>query len=94
MDRTLEDLVAIPDLVAGALQDSVARYTVNHHFPTGEWTLPPPDALAPKARRIMDWFADQEQPLKRLVYVVDTAPEQPSQLRFSRLSFLGARLSR
>lgn len=90
---SLEDFVAIPDLVAGALAEVVARYRALEHFPVGDWTLTPPPNLPDKARLVMDWFADLAQPLRRFVFVIDRGggTSRP-EIRMTRMTFLGGRV--
>jgi len=66
----IEDLLAIPDLVAGALSEQL---TVRANDPaelTGVFWMHRGD-FSEKTRNITWWLSDASQPLKRLVCVVD-----------------------
>lgn len=86
--REVEDLVSIPDLVAGALSEVVTGYALDGAKPSPLFVIPPPRRVTPKARTIMDWFSDGTQPLKRLVYSVDKVAGT-KKLAFSQWAFHG-----
>ncbi len=69
-DLSLEDLLAIPDIAAGGISD-VMSSTFVHGAPPSGLEFPRSDATSPKARRVLDWFADSTRPLRRLVIVID-----------------------
>lgn len=88
-DLSLEDLLAIPDLAAGALSLSMdLMFGKRGAPPTGFW-LPPSQNVSGKTRRILDWFSDNTQPLRRFVIVIDETPTR--QLRATHLRFHGSR---
>ena len=82
--RDLEDLLAIADLAAGALQEMVKQQGV----PIGAFWLPSPTDLPAKTRSILDWFSDETTFLKRLVYVLDEDPDS-GKLRITSMKFHG-----
>lgn len=82
--RDLEDVLAIADLAAGALQETVKVQGV----PSGGFWLPPPTRVPAKTRSISDWFSDGTASLRRLVYVLDEAPDS-GKLRITSMKFHG-----
>ena len=84
--RDIEDLVAVTDLVAGALCRVLTEYQEQGTFPLPEVVMPLPQSVPPKATRLVAWFSDQTQSLKKLAYVIrqDTNAESLllSYLRF------------
>jgi len=68
----LEDLVAIPDLIAGTLSELLAAYQ-RAGVSLGSVIAPPPADLASKARFPMDWISDPRQALKRFVMSIELA---------------------
>lgn len=69
--RDVEDMVAIPDIVAGALVDVLPTFAMHGGFRLEGLTLPAISPTKPKARAVMDWFSDNRHPLRRLVCVVN-----------------------
>jgi hypothetical protein len=68
--QQIEDLLTIPDLVAGALAEHLKLRAVDPpEMPDSFW-MHRPD-LSEKTKRITWWFSDANQPLKRLVCIVD-----------------------
>jgi len=79
----LEDLAAIPDLVAGALADLATRIasTYNGHIPYGlAFSLP--KNLPSKVQVLADWLSDDTQRLKRPIVIFDIVEKH--QLRVFR----------
>lgn len=74
--KRLEDMTALPDLVAGALADILRCYSDSGVALSSSLITPRPESLPFKARTIMDWYSEQGYPLKRLTFVVDP-PEAP-----------------
>ena len=66
----IEDFLAIPDLVAGALSEQLAINANGPPMPPGVFWMHRGD-FSEKTRRITWWFSDAGQALKRLVCVVD-----------------------
>lgn len=66
----IEDLLALPDLVAGALSDQLAARANGPTMPSSVFWMRRGD-LRKKTRRITWWFSDAAQALKRLVCIVD-----------------------
>jgi hypothetical protein len=89
-DLSLEDLLSIPDIAAGALSAEVEEMLGNNVVPAGGFYLAPPSQVADKTKRVMDWFADNTQPLRRLVLVIDEVPDT-KHLRATHLKFHGLR---
>jgi hypothetical protein len=71
-DMRLEDLTAIPDLVAGAVAYLTTRIadTYGRHIPDG-LALSLPTKLPPKVQVLVDWLTDDTQRLKRPIVVFD-----------------------
>jgi hypothetical protein len=69
--RDIEDYVAIPDFAAGAIQELLGTGGVRLLLDAPSLFLPKSQAVVPKARSILDWFADNTQPLRRLTFVID-----------------------
>jgi hypothetical protein len=87
--RDIEDFVAIPDFAAGALQGVLNTTYARRLLDARSIFVPTSQELGPKARRIMDWFADNTQPLRRLTLIVDEPTE--GEPRFTSLRFHGSR---
>jgi hypothetical protein len=85
--RTFEDFVSIPDLIAGAVAEYYTHIGGTFAVPS-DVILPPPSTLVTKARRVLDWFSDRSQPLRRLVYALDPM-ETGDAIRFTPLRFGG-----
>ena len=87
--KRVEDLASIPDVVAGSLSQVLTTYYQGGTMPkvTG-LMVPPPSNLSYKDAEIMNWFADQTQPLKRLVYVIEQI-EGTTKLNVKNLWFHG-----
>ena len=73
----IEDFLAIPDLVAGALSEQLAVNVNGPPMPPGVFWLHRGD-FSEKTRRITWWFSDAGQALKRLVCVVDPTEDGTS----------------
>jgi hypothetical protein len=82
-DMRLEDLTAIPDLVAGTVAYLTTRIAVEYggRIPL-ELALSLPKQLPKKVRVIADWLSDDTQRLKRPIVVFDLA--ETGQLRVYR----------
>ena len=83
-DMRLEDLTAIPDLVAGAVADLATKIATTYggRIPVG-LALSLPTKLPPKVQVLAGWLADDTQRLKRPTVVFDLA--ETGQLRVYRL---------
>jgi hypothetical protein len=79
----LEDLTAIPDLVAGTVADLSTRIaaTYGRHIPDG-LALLLPTKFPPKVQVLVDWLTDDTQRLKRPIVVFDLT--ETHQLRVYR----------
>jgi hypothetical protein len=86
--RDIEDLVAIPDFAAGALQEVLTCYA-RRLLDARSIFVPTSQEPEPKARRIMDWFADNTQNLRRLTFIIDLPLE--GKPRITPLRFHGSR---
>jgi len=88
-DLSLEDLLAIPDAAAGGLSDALSNMFAEGAPPVGFEFLPSSTASA-KAQRVLDWFADNTQPLRRMCVIIDQAPDT-QKLRATHIRFRGLR---
>jgi hypothetical protein len=70
VDLQIEDFVAIPDLIAGALAELLSEYQ-RSGVSLGAAIAPPPAAFSPKGRLLMDWLSDPRPPLRRLVLSIE-----------------------
>jgi hypothetical protein len=69
--RRIEDVVAIPDLVAGALAEVLSQAKLaGRRSGTPLW-IRVPEEVPDKARLILGWFGAQSFPLRRLAIVLD-----------------------
>lgn len=75
--RDVEDLVSVADLAAGAVSRVMTEYRRHGGVPTGDLLVPLPKSVPLKARNIMDWFSDDCQPLRRLVYAIEPTDGSP-----------------
>lgn len=69
--RDLEDYVAICDLAAGCLQESLSTGGLDSLVKAPSLFLPRKQVHRSKLTDLLDWFSDNGQPLKRLLYVFD-----------------------
>lgn len=88
-DRSLEDLLSIPDLAAGALSSAFVSYFGNHGAPVKGFFLRSPPDLPAKTRLVMDWFASNICPLRRIVIMIDE-PKGKRGLRATTIRFHGS----
>ena len=88
-DLSLEDLLAIPDLAAGALSSILDSMLGARGAPPNGFCLPSVKDVAAKTRTVLDWFSDNTQPLRRFVIVIDETPLR--QLQATHLRFHGSR---
>lgn len=88
-DLSLEDLLAIPDLAAGALSSAMDSMLGTRGAPPNGFWLPPVQDVSGKTRKVLDWFSDNTQRLRRFVIVVDETPLR--QLQATHLRFHGSR---
>lgn len=87
--RDLEDYVAICDFVAGSLQDLLSTGDVSMIVCAPSLFIPRKAGIQNKATKIMDWFADNSQPLKRITFIIDEDPAT-SRLRATLVRFHGS----
>lgn len=87
--RDIEDFVAIPDFAAGALQEVLNPCYARGLLDARSILVPTGQELVPKARRIVDWFADNTQLLRRLTFIIDEPTE--GKPRITSLRFHGSR---
>jgi hypothetical protein len=88
----IEDLAAIPDLVAGALAETLTAYYQEGGVPSSTLLHLPPQNLSGKTRDIVRWLALESHNLKRLVYVIQGQAESTA-LILKRLRFQSEPLS-
>ncbi len=72
--RDLEDLVALPDLAAGALAEVASFMARRGSFPPRGHMRKPGDGMASKAEAILGWLAERRHALKRLTFCVEFVP--------------------
>jgi hypothetical protein len=87
--RQLEDLASIPDLVAGMLAEAVTEQRSEGVLVSGGIITPPPKHLRQKVIKLMNWFATNRKSLKRLVFLIESAPSS-TRLEIKRLKFHGS----
>jgi hypothetical protein len=87
--RDIEDFVAIPDFAAGVLQETLNSSYARRLLNARSLFVPTSQEFGSKARRIMDWFADNSQPLRRLTFIFDE-PEE-GKPRITSVRFHGSR---
>ncbi len=66
----IEDFLAIPDLIAGALAEQLKIATENTPELSNIFWMHRDD-LSDKTKKITWWFSDIRHPLKRLVCIID-----------------------
>lgn len=67
----LEDIIAIPDLAAGALVHLLDEWVELVNALALGISIPTPSTLKPKTKRLLKWLEDETQPLKRFFIVID-----------------------
>ena len=82
-NRSLEDFVALPDLVAGTVAD-VYRGPISE-IEANNLIVPLAAAAPRKLRPIVRWLADDAKPARTVVFVVDEAPGGSHRVRLLRL---------
>lgn len=87
--RQLEDLASIPDLVAGAVAESLSQQHRQGLIVGAGVINPPPKLIQPKVTKLMNWFATNRKPLKRLVFVIEPASDSKA-LEIKRLKYHGS----
>ena len=87
--RQLEDWASIPDLVAGTLTDAVSDQRRQNLLPSIGTPTPPPSGLQPKVIKLLNWFATNRKPLKRLVFLIELVPNS-KQLDIKHMKFHGS----
>jgi len=85
----IEDLAAIPDLVAGATVEAVNNYSAEGTMPTSRLIVPPPAAMSSKAQLLIGWLTEDRWPLRRLVFCFEVRSDSP-ELTFKRVRFHAA----
>lgn len=88
--RDVEDYVAVCDFVAGALQELLSSGELDIILRAPSLFVPRKPGVRNKATEVIDWFADNSQPLKRITFIVDEAPIS-GQLRATLVRFHGTR---
>jgi hypothetical protein len=72
-NQSIEDLAALPDLAAGALNEIVSK------VPLSRICVPAPRSLSPKTRTIAGWLSENFHTLKKLSFVIDKG--EPGKIR-------------
>jgi len=80
--RQIEDFLAIPDLIAGALAE---QFDLRTEKASKVFWIHRGD-FSDKTRRITWWFSDTKNPLKRLVYIIDPT-EKGGKYKYSFFHF-------
>ncbi len=88
-DCSIEDALAIPDLVAGVLPEALGLMLGERGAPPSGLFLPRLDIVPHKVRILLDWFSDNTQRLRRLVILIDQM--EGRSLRATNLHFAGTR---
>ena len=70
-NRQIEDLVSIPDLTCGVLTDLISLWHKIGFQLSENIILPPPPKFKKKSYEFMNWFADERQPLRRIVFRIN-----------------------
>lgn len=73
----LEDLIAIPDLSAGALCEIGTAMMAQGLFPRRGLVTPLPTGIAPKSRLIGSWLGSDFAPLRKFSYLIELDPYSP-----------------
>lgn len=77
-DRRVEDLLAIPDLAAGALSQLVASMNAEGITTPAHLAVGLPSCLPRKARELVTWLADRRaSSLRSLIYMVEPGDDEP-----------------
>ena len=87
-DRWLEDLTALPDLAAGALSETLTRYSMENNVPHSDLITPPTESISRKAKDVMNWFSNNTRNLRRLVLLIEKDKNAP-RLGLKTLRFHG-----
>ena len=88
----IKDIASIPDLVGGALVDAWSA-TARCGFAGGSGKpLRMPKEIPEKAKAIIEWFMQQEKPLRRHFAAIDLLESDPNLLDFKWLRFSEAQL--
>lgn len=74
----IEDLAALPDLVAGALTELLTAYYREGSVPDGPLVAPPPRNLSGKTCEIVRWLSVESHRLKHLAYVIQGGLQVPA----------------
>lgn len=85
----LEDLLALPDLAAGALADLFTTH-LRYGPRLGQVACAPNKNVQPKTQLVMNWLSDERGRLKKLVLLTETA-ENSTGLDFKRIKLWGSR---
>lgn len=80
----IEDLAAVPDLVAGALAETLTACYQEVSLPDSALVRPAPRNLSGKSREILYWLSLEPSRLRRLVYVIQSQA-QSTTLMLKRL---------
>ena len=67
----LEDLLAIPDLAAGAIAEITTGLLSSDALPKTDQVVPLPDGLSPKSRLIATWLAHLNSTLRRELFLLE-----------------------
>ena len=71
----IEDLIAIPDLMGGALSEVLTSTEETSAIPSAGLLTPLPNSTTTKSAWLSQWFSLSSQPLKRLLMTVSVTPQ-------------------
>lgn len=87
-DLSLEDLLSIADIASGGLASALDAMLATRGAPFLGFYLPASKEISGKTQTVMNWLADDKQPLRRLLVLIDEVPETRF-LRATRLDLHG-----
>jgi hypothetical protein len=73
----LEDLLSVPDLIAGAVSDVATEMISQGCFPRKGLLVPLPDQPTWKTRLILSWLAYSTAPLRRETFILEPYVKKP-----------------
>ena len=75
--RDLEDICAIPDLVAGAASEALTKIDAENLMPSGKIIMPISGKISWKTKLIVGWYAKYDSRLLRGTYVIEKFETKP-----------------
>lgn len=68
----LKDLLALPDLAAGAISNAISNNVREYNQKPGKILIPLTDNTNWKSHTILSWYAEQTHPLKKIIVILDS----------------------